>query len=944
MSGSSQSEKPASAAAMDALDLDDLFLEGDDGPSLFEDMEIDLGDMGNIFDAPPGGATAPTGACNQTGERNLLNQEFGRSNSTSSARGTRVRTAKTNPHLLAANEKGGSEQKRQSAIQKELQKLQESNESSLLGDTTSSKRKRRRSKKNQDEDEHKNKETDAASAKAGSKKKRRGSSKANTPTQQIDVPQPQPQPQPHLQQQQQALQQIFHQMTPEQQERLQKKAEAMGLNIFTSSSTNPAALQDHANNFINQQDKIDDSSLKPSTTFYPFCALPPELDIKRGQKIFPVLEKINSTSVPSSHHQTNTDTNFDHQQRLYSLNESSPLYTLFHQHLGLIQNSDKGISDLSDATKLTSTFMNNERGRKKMAMELSKLLSQCLKQSAFVKQNLSNLEAWVKKEGGEKGWSDADIHSLFPSEKTAAGTSASNVGAAKTDATGGLSISVLVKVRVPGWRDKSGTKLTAKLPCPPSWKVAMNREKLRAAAKKAEAKKVEEKKNESKRNESKKNESKRNESKKNESKKIESKKNESKRTETKKSDSKKTDSKKTSSENAHVPVSTTTKSTASRKRKAKENSTPAPTNKNAAVSNRGLSSKITVPFVSSQHGDQPNQEYQDSSILHNLYKKILRPTTSPAQRRELLANEISSTLSRLESTRLTQQWTKAHKLQAQMKALQAVYKDDMDIVPDMCNTIGMWRWIEHTNYFKEFEDENEVHQEFADCLGHQEEEMFESKGNVTSSFWGSNGLSEMRRVSNSTINGNEDNDKLDRGNDNFEPSPLFDRLQSLLVEVDGSDDDDEDDDLDLISSLPQFTPDQFIYGPNNFAAGEKEMIDVSALTLDQRTYIKLRAAGLIDASIPPSLFFNEVKTFASSSENSEDDSIDTILKRMNSHLSELTSGSNFSSLQRKVLSHAKQTSEQKKKERDEDAILAKYKQLQKLQKEQEEERKRSSSR
>ena len=57
-----QEKPPTSAAAMDALDLDDLFLGtgvddeddvvgGVDGPdSLFANMEIDLGDMGGIFD------------------------------------------------------------------------------------------------------------------------------------------------------------------------------------------------------------------------------------------------------------------------------------------------------------------------------------------------------------------------------------------------------------------------------------------------------------------------------------------------------------------------------------------------------------------------------------------------------------------------------------------------------------------------------------------------------------------------------------------------------------------------------------------------------------------------------------------------------------------------------------------------------------------------------
>jgi hypothetical protein len=49
-------------------------------------------------------------------------------------------------------------------------------------------------------------------------------------------------------------------------------------------------------------------------------------------------------------------------------------------------------------------------------------------------------------------------------------------------------------------------------------------------------------------------------------------------------------------------------------------------------------------------------------------------------------------------------------------------------------------------------------------------------------------------------------------------------------------------------------------------------------------------------------------------------------------------------LQRKALLHAKQVPERKQRDREEDVILAKYNQLQKIQKEQKEERKRISSR
>ena len=907
------SEKPASAAAMDALDLDDLFLEGDDGPSLFADMEIDLGDMGGIFDAPGAGPAAAYDD-QRGGGGDVLTREFGRqSSSASSTRGKRVRTAKTNPHLLAAAEQEGNEsaQKRQSAIQKELQRLQDSSDVTMFGDTNNSKRKRRRSKKIQDDEEtQKNKEaeTSATTGKVASKKKRRSS---KITTQQMDLQPPQTQPQLH--QQQQALQQIFHQMNPQQQERLQKKAEAMGLNIFASSSNSPALQGQTLSNLIHQQENISDCGLQPSTTFYPFCALPPELDIKRGQRVFPVLEKINATSVPSSnhHHIISDEEQALHPSASKTITANSPLYTLFHQHLGLIQNSDRGIADLMEAVKLTHISMMKEDGKKRMAQELSKLLAQCLKQSGFIKQNLSNVESFVKGgEGGEGRWSDADIQTLFPDPKSKAGTSTaaslSGVGI-NTDKTSSLSkrgtqsipgvpiISVRVKVRVPGWRDKSGARLVAKLSCPPGWKVAMKREKVKTGAKK------------------------------------------------------------TSAENVAPPASASTTKSTSRKRTAKESasaSTPA-TSKSAALA--GSSSKIAVPFVSVyQHGEQnkretttpiQNQEHQDSSILHNLYTKILRPSISPAQRRELLAGEISSTLSRLENARLTKQWAKARKLQAQMKELQSVYKDDIDIVPDMCNTIGMWRWMEHTNFFKDIDGEGEVYQELEDCLHEaKEEQLFESKSILEEgALWGSTGLLEKRRVSTTTLDGSEGNkEDTDRVNDDIEPSPLFDRLQSLLVEIDGSSDDEEDDDDDdVIASLPEFSPDQFINGP---AGGNNEsnngMIDVSALTLDQRTYIQLCAVGLIDATMPPS---SALKAAAASTSDKEDgESIDLILNKMKMRLSNLQSSNmEVTALQRKALLHVKQAPDRKQKERDEDVVLAKYKQMQK---EQKDEKKRSSSR
>ena len=893
---------PASAAAMDALDLDDLFLDGDedgvgDG-SLFADMEIDLGDMGSIFDATTSNKRAISSG-------DVMTQEFGRqsfSSISSAHRGKRVRTSKTNPHLLAAELDGDNKSaaKRMSAIQKELHRLQESNETN-----THAKRKRRRSKKTLEDDDSREEATATSSyGKAATKKKRRNSSKTNI--QLVDSPAAATAPlekQPHLQH---ALQQIFHPMNPHQQQRLQKKLEGMGLNIFESSSNVISTLQSHSlRNITKKQNKIGNFGLQPSSTvFFPYMTLPSELDIKRGLKSFPILEKINAISVPSHHHNHNNNTSdsnpADENQPFHSIStsanitDSSPLYALFHQHLGLIQkdekNNDKGISDLDEARKFAHNSIEKDDRKKKVAQELSKLLILCLKQSGFIMQNLLNLEGWVK--GGGGGCSIADIQTLFPDKISVAGSAVtatpSRQGLANAPTHGGPNatpiISLRVRVRVSGWREKSGAKLTARLWCPLGWKVAMNRASLKYEAKL-----------------------------------------------------------KASLTNAPSPASTTTpKSTASRKRKVKESTTVSvATNRGVNVVNQDSSSKIIVPFVSGHDSDlqhqkvkQQHQEHQDSSIIHTLYTKILRPSTSPTQRRELLANEISSALSRLESARLTHQWTKARKLQMEMKALRSVYKDDIDIVPDLCNTIGLWRWMDHTNYFKEIDEAEDVFQELEE---EEEEKILESKERVVLDEdlrWDTSELSKVRRVLTAS-DGIQDEEEAVGLNDDIESSPLFDRLQSLLVEVDGSDDDDDDDNDDLIASLPPFSSGEFIHGPSgNNDVDENDLIDVSALNLDQRTFIQLCAVGLADAATSPSYFLK--RTLASSSTSFEEgESIGFILQKMLVRLKHLQTDRNVkvADLQRKALLQVKQAQERKQRERDEDAVLTKYKQLQKIQEE-----------
>lgn len=83
---------------------------------------------------------------------------------------------------------------------------------------------------------------------------------------------------------------------------------------------------------------------------------------------------------------------------------------------------------------------------------------------------------------------------------------------------------------------------------------------------------------------------------------------------------------------------------------------------------------------------------------------------------------------------------------------------------------------------------------------------------------------------------------------------LFDRLQSLLVEVDGwSDGDDENTEVGDDSNLIEEIDEDDIASKSSLAnrPAMQRMLDLSQLTLDQRTFIQLRTARLIDTPFLP---------------------------------------------------------------------------------------------
>jgi len=293
-------------------------------------------------------------------------------------------------------------------------------------------------------------------------------------------------------------------------------------------------------------------------------------------------------------------------------------------------------------------------------------------------------------------------------------------------------------------------------------------------------------------------------------------------------------------------------------------------------------------------------------------------------------------------------------IKKQLEGLHSVYREDIEndteTIPKHGNTKGLWNWIKGNNYFDEFDTSKDVHDGLKYCW---QPELDERQSCLEEEddreYWGSLFASpplDKKKV----VVEEDENIASESSSAQEESSPLFDRLQSLLVEVDEgeSDDDDEDEDY-LISNLPEFSPEEFIHGPkkNNSSLDcadypDDAMIDVSALTIDQRTYVQLRAVGLIsDDNTPPPLLTpkTSIKTNTSISHVKNNESIDAVLSNMKSHLSTLhvETNTDMASLQRRALAHVVCAPGRRRRDGDDEVILKRYEQLKNMQRERREE-------
>ena len=1165
----------ASAAAMDALNLDDLFLGGDDddaqggmADSLFADMDLDLGDImdgiigdeasvgeevgggggasGSLtgdFDFSSGGfspsSSHGTGGGRDSAPPQAQDPGTGASSSTIGKK-TKSRTARSNPFLAMAQAKekeSQSKMKRESALAKEARELSLGN-SDILSPTA--KRTRRKSKKVMDEEDDYVPDPTAGigvgssiSTQPTKKSKRtikRRSSKLEKESSMSSI----------LSNSASILPQheakVVHQQQTPSSMSMPQAADALTPTTSSDSTPKPPQTWEEVlkarQKIVQQaQDSVSKFGLAPSrTTFFPYINhLPHEVDVKqqKGKKVYPMLEKLMVQSAVNSAESKKQDGRNDGEKMVAT---TSPIYQLFDTHLGGLVDCHgtvhsppalqasllTSIQSASNMTKPKSK-KNKDATNQHLIEELSKLYLGTMKQSLFLRQNLWNTERWCEKnfrdfhkeddskdpvKRKEVEWvlrmitkqrekdqqheiksmerkvkqyqHEQQLQKLQKEQKQKTKRLASDPKLLpmseylpNAPTHGGPEsnpvISVKVRVKVSGWRDKSGARLTARLWGPNGWMVALKRTNsahdtpkpqsmlpdkgagaqmptaipkstLNATIAKLDFSSVDpatmevvvselvrydllpkkeepppaEVKKESlaavaalvapPKGDAKSSAPVRRSSVPDTTKDDKTKKEDKKTSKSKKRKAKDKESSTLTTATSLSSVSLTTAVVKSSGKRYKpfiphipslgRSGYPPAILAPVSTINTSISAARSTAAVTASTPKNNDIHGQQQRLIQVMYNQILNPALSPTERRQLLANEISTTLTKLQTSHSTNHLPKSLAIQKQVEELQAVYEEDKEIVPENCNTIGLWNWMKHNNYFEKMDRVEDVY----DGLEGVWQPELENGLDLNGDGWGAlppvkvmkspskiEVTEEGKGVEDKHV-AKDDNGSMPR--EGIESSPLFDRLQSLLVEENDDDDDesneegeDDDDDDNLLSNLPPYSPEEFIFGPSNMdgksssqklsldddSVPDEGMLDVSALSLDQRTFIQLRAAGLVDKNTTP--FFRSPPSTTLANENdghdhvsllaasamhattvssNNEDSIEAVLSKMKSKLStvHIQNNANVATLQHKALSHIKgsNTTSKGSKQINEDLILQKYKHLQKAQKQEKEEK------
>lgn len=268
----------------------------------------------------------------------------------------------------------------------------------------------------------------------------------------------------------------------------------------------------------------------------------------------------------------------------------------------------------------------------------------------------------------------------------------------------------------------------------------------------------------------------------------------------------------------------------------------------------------------------------------------------PHARRQRILDLIAKHALLLETKHAEMDESRRKALEKQHQVLQKVVNDD-DLLA--VNTTTLWKWVDKACYLNDFTEHD-----IRDLLVYQPEVDDEHL------LWeDTHTKKKLKPVQES----------------------LYERLQSLLVEVDDDDDEDaeeeEDNDVDV----------DILWAATNGAkdAGET-LLDLGELTIEERAFLHLRAAGLVDESRPPPEAGVEHENGDDNDETEEDTSeYEELLRRMKVDLLRVDRLNNSRTvfLESSARAHLESTKLMKRQDERNGQMITKYNTILKKQKE-----------
>lgn len=271
-----------------------------------------------------------------------------------------------------------------------------------------------------------------------------------------------------------------------------------------------------------------------------------------------------------------------------------------------------------------------------------------------------------------------------------------------------------------------------------------------------------------------------------------------------------------SSTSMPTPTTMSTTSTATTKKKQRNDSAAATTTGTTTTSTTATTSMVSSSSAAT--GTSTDMEESVSNYVD----------LPPNGRRQRILELIVRQATLLETKQSDIDETRRKILEKQNQALQKIVDDD-DLVA--LNTTTLWKWADKSCYLSDFTE-----QDIRDLL------VFQPEIHLEHLRW----------------EGAYTNTNMKPQQQQQKPPPvvqesLYERLQSLLVDVENDDDDDIDDDAEEEEEVSE---DDELWEvrkdtPPNDTADDKDLLDLRELSLEERAYLQLRAAGLLDESRPP---------------------------------------------------------------------------------------------